>query len=195
MTSTPPSFFTGKSTKNLRFRRRAGVSPVIATTMILAITIALGLALYSFSLSQTNTSTQSFAQEATDYINYRNDRFVVTNISFNTDKCGVGNSNCVTTYVFNNGNLPVTISGVMFGEGLSSLGAYCIHLQNPPAGQSQDDALNTVTISPGTLTDVSIDTDNGACGSTLSLVDDHVYQAKLISKTGSYQETFQKNAS
>lgn len=169
MTSSPFSFFDNRrikhSTKHCAFKKRAGISPVIATTIILAITVTLGLALYSFVNSQSNAATQSFAQEATDYINYRNDRFVITSLSFQ--------NNGITAYVFNSGNVPLRIAQVLVG--FDELNYPC-----------QATITDSSPIQPKEIGAVTFTCSGGLATPPV------VYHVKVISEAGSYQTYFQK---
>jgi hypothetical protein len=194
LTSTPPSFFENKS-KNVtgkKFNRKhAGVSPLISTMIIIAITIVTGLALFAYTNSQASVATNAFSQEATDFINYRNDRFVVANLSFKeTGKCVVAPADyCFTAYIFNSGNLPVQITTVSAGRDNGPLLPYCV------------DTLNQyVIIEPKTMAAVPfygpafIDPEGTVnCPPAVpELVEEGVYSARVASQTGAYQVYFQK---
>jgi len=102
--STPspflPLFRKGK------FKSRRGISPVIATTIILAITITLGLALWAFANSGVGTATTQYSEAVTEYGDVvRNHRFVIANMDFNNP-----NSNQVSFWVYNSGKLDATIN-------------------------------------------------------------------------------------
>ncbi len=92
--TSPPSFFIS------RIRRRSGVSPVIATTIILAITITLGLGLWSFAASGVGTATDNYARVVTEYGEFTADRFVIANVDFNNPS-----SNRIAFWLFNSGKL------------------------------------------------------------------------------------------
>jgi hypothetical protein len=165
------------SSKDYLLKRRAGISPVIATTIILAITVTMGLALYGFVNSQSSVATQSFAQEATDYINYRNDRFVITSLSFQ--------NNGITAYVFNNGNIPVTINKVLVGFD---------ELNYPCQGTITDsNPIKAKEIGTVIITNIPKHDNSGnvTCGGQLE-TPPAVYHVKVISEAGSYQTYFQK---
>src|SRR2546423_793444 len=81
-------------------RSRSGVSPVIATTIILAITIALGLALWSFANSGVGAATFAYANVITQYGDFVSDKFVITNVAFNYPA-----NDQVTFWVYNSGKL------------------------------------------------------------------------------------------
>src|SRR5687768_13221946 len=101
---TPPSFFNSKLIR----MKRSGVSPVIATTIILAITITLGLGLWSFAASGVSTSTQTYADAVTEYGRYTSDRFIVANMDFDNPADGK-----VSFWIYNSGKLATTISSAV----------------------------------------------------------------------------------
>jgi flagellin-like protein len=101
-TPSLPSFIFRK--KNSRSRR--GISPVIATTIILAITIALGLGLWGFANSGVGTATVQYSEAVTEYGDIvRNHRFIIANMDFNNP-----GSNQVAFWIYNNGKLDATIN-------------------------------------------------------------------------------------
>ena len=195
MTSNLPSFSEKKYEKIIDKklqRKRAGVSTVIATTIIIAITIITGLALFAYTNSQTGVATAAFSQEATDFINYRNDRFVITNLSFKeSDKCMTGTFEyCLTAYIFNNGNLPVQITSVSTGKDNGAIVPYCV-----------DTLDQYIVIEPKNMAAVPfygpafIDPIDGSitCPPAVpDLVEEGVYSIRVASITGAYQTYFQK---
>lgn len=199
-TRTPFSFFT---IKRGIIRKHAGVSPVIATTIILAITITMGLALYSYVNSASNTATQSFAQEVTDYVNYRNDRFVITNISYKTNLCGkflngTQITNCVSAYLFNSGDVPITINQVLLGANIISMQQYCIDIPNKNNFEVSQ-TNSTITIPPKKMQSVSFHTlEVSIAGKPICLGEfkppnqNQVFYTNVMTQNGSYQTAFQK---
>jgi flagellin-like protein len=100
-TPTPPSFIFRKGT-----RSRRGISPVIATTIILAITIALGLGLWGFANSGVGSATVQYSEAVNEYGEVvRNHRFIIANMDFNNP-----GSNKVAFWIYNNGKLDATIN-------------------------------------------------------------------------------------
>jgi flagellin-like protein len=89
-------------------RGRSGVSPVIATTILLGITVTLGLALWSFANAGVGTATQQYAETVTDYGNFASDRFVIANIDFDNPSTGD-----VAFWIYNSGKFPTTINNVV----------------------------------------------------------------------------------
>ena len=172
-----PFFSKTKRSRPFIQRKCAGISPVIATTIILAITVTMGLALYSFVNSQSTVATQSFAQEATDYINYRNDRFVITSLSFHNDG--------ITAYVFNNGNIPISITQVLVGFDELNYSCQATITGSSPIGAKQ---IGTVEFTNIPKHDNS---GNITCGGQTESPP-AVYHVKVVSEAGSYQTYFQK---
>jgi flagellin-like protein len=141
-TPSLPSFIFRKG-KN---KSRRGVSPVIATTIILAITIVLGLALWGFANSGVGTATTQYSEAVTEYGEIvRNHRFVIANMDFNNPS-----TNNVAFWVYNNGKLDGTISSdhvILTCKDCTSFGAN-------PTGLTQDsptDPDNLLTLAPKTL--------------------------------------------
>jgi flagellin-like protein len=197
LTSNPPFSFFVKKRENVVTvkkvnKKRAGVSPVIATIIIIAITIVTGLALFAYTNSQADVATAAFSQEATDYINYRNDRFVVANLSFNeSDSCITATPEyCLTAYVFNNGNLPVTITTISAGKDDSQMVPYCVdtleqYVLIEPKNMSAIPFYGPATVDPsdGTV----------SCPPALpETVEEGIYSIRVTSTTGAYQLFFQK---
>lgn len=98
----------GNNKSKIAKRQNRGISPVIATTIILAITIVLGLALWGFANSGVGSATVQYSEAIEEYGDIvRNHRFVIANVHLdaNTDKMAV--------WLYNNGKLDTTISGDM----------------------------------------------------------------------------------
>lgn len=116
----PPFFFNQKirmiSNNNInsvtlsskRKKSRSGISPVISTTIILAITITLGLGLWTFANSGVGSATQNYAQVVSGIGNYTNDRFVLVNAAFDYPS-----TNQVTVWIYNSGILQTKIDNVV----------------------------------------------------------------------------------
>jgi len=115
-------FLKGSNLTSIR-RSRAGVSPVISTTIILAITVALGLSLWSSVASQANTSAESFTSAVTDYVNYVNERYVPVNMVLGHDDPKINacsnDSKCVILWIYNYSEKGVKIDQVRFGTSAS----------------------------------------------------------------------------
>ena len=80
-------------------RKRAGVSPVIATTIIIAITVALGLGLWAYANTGVTSATLSYADSVKEYGDFTKDRFVISNIDFNNNP----SANHIALWIFNSG--------------------------------------------------------------------------------------------
>lgn len=100
----PPFFFLSKKLT----RKRSGVSPVIATTIILAITITLGLGLWSFATSGVSVATDTYGKAVTEYGNFVADRFVVANVDFDNPS-----NDHIALWIYNSGKTSSHISSVV----------------------------------------------------------------------------------
>lgn len=172
-------------------RRRYGVSPVIASVIILGITVTLGLALWTFVNSEVGTSTEVFANEVTDYINYLNDRFIIVNMAFqyddpDIDACTDDNL-CVTVWIYNNGNLPVKINSVFFGNSSSVM-------QQPETWWSESDDERDLTIQKKQMGMLGFDVTGlrDSTGGDLVLTTNQTYYIRVVSESGANNSFFQK---
>ena len=175
---SPPLFIF----RNLARRKRSGVSPVIATTIILAITVALGLSLWGFANSAVGTATVQYSQAIDDYGEVvRNHRFIIANVDFNNPS-----ANSVAFWVYNNGRMNATI-----GENHMILTCSgCIQPEPVPNGLTPDpfDPLdpNPFTLTPKTLKKFVFDS-----GTTLE--PGKTYELTVVSDAGLAQ-TYVKKA-
>ena len=117
-------FLRNRTASVLRLGKRSGVSPVISTTILLAITITMGLSLWGFVNSASSSSAESFTNEITDYVNYVNERYVIVNLAFGYDNPDVNacsdDSDCVTLWIYNYSERDVRVEKVLFGESSAS---------------------------------------------------------------------------
>ena len=177
---TSPLLFFNKKLKTLRSpttrsgkatnRRRSGISPVIATTIVLAITITLGLSLWSFANSGVATATDRYANVVTEFGNYAGDKFVIANMAFDSPA-----TNQMTVWVYNSGQLSTEIESIMLTcKDCSSFSPVTVDKAaltgtNP----IQSKSLSTLSFDSGTLAD----------GNT--------YEVRVLSSTGAYQTYYQ----
>ena len=179
MTTSLPFFILRKAN-----RQRLGVSPVIATTIILAITITLGLGLWSFAASGVSTSTQNYADVVTEYGRYTSDRFVIVNMDFDNPTDGK-----ISFWIYNSGKISTTITEVVLT--CKDCGDLVPEAQNleqylpdddtdPMSVASKDFAKFTFELTPGAIDG---DSDFG----------DKTYELTVISDTGATQ-TFLKRS-
>src|SRR5262245_24975750 len=104
--TSPPLFFSLR--RKLVKPSRRGVSPVIATTIILAITIVLGLSLWSFANSGVSAATQTYSDVVTEYGRYVSDKFVVPTAAFDRP-----DPDDVTVWIFNSGSFATEVQSVI----------------------------------------------------------------------------------
>ena len=166
MDSPPLSFFFPKS------RRRAGVSPVVATTIILAITVTIGLALWSFANSAFGTATREYGQVITEYSRFTSDRFVIANIDFNNPAADE-----MAFWVYNSGKFETTINSVVITcKDCSSFDPDPINLTQV----SPDDITKPLTMASKTLKKFTFETQS-------TIESDKTYELVIVSDTGATQ--------
>ncbi|MFQ5970330.1 MAG: archaellin/type IV pilin N-terminal domain-containing protein [Nitrososphaerales archaeon] len=182
-----------------KVRRRHGISPVIASVIILGITVVLGMALWTFVNGEVNTSTRVFANEVTDYINYLNDRFVIVNIAYDydNDPSTTDDTNKVTLWIYNNGNLPVSVNAVFFGSGspdmqLVEVWSGCLPSTPDCVSSLIDNVDGNLVIPEKSMGAIFFDYNAPENGSG-QLTADQTYYVKVISESGANQSYFQKN--
>ncbi len=106
-----------KRTRSLRTKRsKQGASEVIATVMMLGLTVAVGFALFSFAQDQAGVQLRAFNDDTVNRINRLNEKFVIVHIAFDHPV-----SNNVTVWFYNNGKLTTEIKTIFFGNDTSSL--------------------------------------------------------------------------
>lgn len=156
---------------------RRGVSPVIATTIILAITITLGLGLWSFANSGVSTATNTYANVITAYGNYTSDRFVIANIAFDYPS-----NNEATVWVYNNGHLGTEIKNIILT--CKAPKAQCGSF--PPVSVGQADLRDT-NGTPKALGPIPTEQLQKVSFTSGSLASGITYEIRVISSTGAYQ--------
>jgi FlaG/FlaF family flagellin (archaellin) len=162
-------------------RSREGVSPVIATTIILAITVTMGLALWSFANSGVSTATTQYADVVTDYGKFAADKFVILSVAF--DYPNPPDSNDLTLWLYNSGTSSTTIQSVIVS---------CKDCATP---------MSTITLTAGDLISgdpmipsksnvTALSFDASAQGAVFNPGD--TYQVQVVTKTGASQTVYQK---
>ena len=165
--SSPLSFLFSKTS-----RRRSGVSPVIATTILLGITVALGLGLWSFANAGVGTATADYAETVTEYGRFTTDRFVIANMDFDNPS-----ANHVAFWIYNSGKLPTTINNVILTC------RDCSSFDADPTNLTQDapyDPSNVLTMETKTLKKFSFDTQD-----TMEAL--KTYELTVVSDSGASQ--------
>jgi flagellin-like protein len=90
-------------------RIRKGVSPVIATTIIIAITLVVGFASWSFVNSGASAASGVIGQSTASNVNYLRERFVITNVALDYT------NNRITVWFYNNGAINTKIVEIYTG--------------------------------------------------------------------------------
>jgi hypothetical protein len=153
-------------------RSRSGVSPVIATTILLGITVALGLGLWSFANAGVGTATQQYAETVTDYGAFTSDRFVIASMDFDNPS-----ADNVAFWVYNSGKFPTTINNVVITC------RDCVSFDADPIDLIQDtpyDVSNPLTMDTKTLKKFSFDSQD-------TIEADKTYDLTVVSETGASQ--------
>ncbi|MGQ9468862.1 MAG: archaellin/type IV pilin N-terminal domain-containing protein, partial [Nitrososphaerales archaeon] len=91
-------------------RIRKGVSPVIATVIIITVTLLVGFAVFSFVNSEAAVASGAMGQSTANYVNYLRERFVITNVAFNYPSNGM-----ITVWFYNNGAIDTKIVKMYIG--------------------------------------------------------------------------------
>ena len=165
-----PSFFTSK----LRTRKRSGVSPVIATTIILAITVVLGLSLWSFANSGVSAATQNYSDVVTEYGKFTADKFVIASVAYNHPSNGH-----VTVWIYNAGKATTTLDSVLVTcKDCASFTPIQLTESDLPVGA-------TMQIAPKTLKSLDLD-------AIVTFNPGKTYEVQVISETGASQTLYQK---
>ena len=96
-------------------RIKKGVSPVIATIMIIGVTLVVGFATWGFASGAIGSLLQSQSETVSSDINNLRERFVIVNvnISLSRDK--------VTVWVYSNGRLSTEITDLFVGGSSTSM--------------------------------------------------------------------------
>lgn len=164
-------------------KSRRGVSPVIATTIILAITVTLGLSLWSFANSAVGTATQQYANVITEYGKFTSDKFIVPTVAL--DFPNPPNSDDLTVWVYNNGERETTIQTI-------NVSCKDCAVNVPPVALTAIDLLSgdpdEMTLPAKYLGKLGFDA--SAAGAVFTPGD--TYKVQVISDTGAYQTVFQK---
>lgn len=91
-----------------RCHRRRAVSELVATMLLLAMTVVAGFALFGFVRAEAGSSELSYAQNVGGTIQYLQERFVVPQVSYSASS--------VTIYVYTSGAVPTQLAQVeIFG--------------------------------------------------------------------------------
>lgn len=100
----------------LRFRchKRRAVSELVATMLLLAMTVVAGFALFGFVRAEAGSSELSYAQNVGGTIQYLQEAFVVPQVSYS--------SSSVTIYVYTSGEVPTQLAQVeVFGPSRAAM--------------------------------------------------------------------------
>jgi len=97
-------------------RVRKGVSPVVATVIIITVTLVVGFAVFAFVNSEAAVASGAFGQSTASYVNCLRERFVITNVAFNYPSSGQ-----VRVWFYNNGAINTQIVEIYIGTSTTSM--------------------------------------------------------------------------
>ncbi len=121
-----------------RVKRRPAISEVLGSLIMIAITLIAGAAVFGFINGQSGNSAQAVGNSAATNINFLNEKFVISAAVLSSS------SSSGSIYVYNNGNLDLTIQSIVItGPSLSvqftdaakcglSSGIYCFSDSGTP---------------------------------------------------------------
>jgi flagellin-like protein len=144
--------------------RRAGISELMATILLVAVTLIAGAALFGYVEGQASVAESNSGAQAAANINAANEKFSIQVLII----CGGSgpppttcvNKNTVTLYVYNSGTVDLTIASILIR---SSTG-------NSFAVQVTDKAScgpNTPNSPPNPVIPCYVDTNNPTCDSNV----------------------------
>ncbi len=139
-----------------------GVSPVLASIIMITVTIAGGMTIWSYVNTTSSQVTEAYGQDVTSDINQINEDFVITYLELNTT------SDTVSIWMYNNGQLDTEIKQIIIWT-----------LTNTTA-TSTDTNLQLAKRGTGNIT------------FTHSIVSDDTYYIRAIALHGTIHTTYQK---
>jgi flagellin-like protein len=95
--------------------KRKGVSPVIATILIISVTLVVGFATWGFASGAIGTMLQSQGETVSSDINNLRERFVIVNVNIPASK------DKVIVWVYNNGKIPTEILDLFVGDSSTNM--------------------------------------------------------------------------
>ena len=96
------------------FRKRSrAVTPIVATILLIAVTLISGMAVFSYVNSEAGSSERALGTATASYLNSLNERFLIVNANFSSNK--------VTIWFYNNGNLTTKIQQIIVYNSTRSL--------------------------------------------------------------------------
>jgi len=128
-------------------KRRAAISEILGSLIMIAITLVAGAAVFGFVNSQSGTSAQQVGKSAADNINFLNEREVVV-------YAAMSSSSSAQLWVYNNGAInPETIKSILVRNATSTSSAsVCEIAISANVNKSQVQSI-TADLSLGTLPD------------------------------------------
>ena len=101
--------------KSSRRHSVRAITPVIATVMMIGLTIAVGFAAWAWARSAATNSESNFGNAIGSDINYVKENFEVANVNFSSTS-----PQSATLWIYNNGNSTVYIKQIWISNASSS---------------------------------------------------------------------------
>ncbi len=97
-----------------RFPRRSkAITPIVATILLIAVTVTAGAGVFSYVNSQAGVSEKRLGDSTASYLNFVNEKFLTVNANFSATR--------VTIWFYNNGNFTTTIKQIWIWNTTRSL--------------------------------------------------------------------------
>ncbi|MFC1754851.1 archaellin/type IV pilin N-terminal domain-containing protein [Thermoproteota archaeon] len=137
-----------------------GVSPVLASIIMISITLAGGMAIWSYVNTTSSSITESYGQDVSNDINNINEDFIITYFGLNST------SDTVAIWMYNNGQFDTVVKQLLIWS-LSNITATSI----PTNLQIAQGEVGNITVSH-------------------SVTLDETYYVKVIAQYGTSQSTY-----
>ncbi len=119
-------------------RKRKGVSPVIASTLLIAVTLAVGIIVWSFVIGQASVASGAMGESTASNVNYLRERFVIANVAYNPGE-GVE----VAIWFYNNGGVDTEIVEIFMGESETQMYPVTVSALSLPYGETAYTTFNS----------------------------------------------------
>ncbi len=109
-------------------RRRRGISDLMATVLLIAMTLIAGAAVFGYVNGQAASNESKLGAANAANVNFLNERFVVVDLAISAG----GNSAFV--WIYNNGNLDLNLQQLVLYQASNQQNFYVIFNNNPASG-------------------------------------------------------------
>lgn len=153
-------------------RKRKGLSEVIGTVLVAAMTIVAGAAIFGYVNGQAGTASQAYGQAVGNSINYLNEKFTVVEMSIANVTCGTSSCGSFTLWIYN--------------TGVITLSVFQVRLYSPSTPSAWHfDLLFNYSAHSGVTTNQVHDIAAGAAGCTITVTSSN-YESPVFFGTGAF---------